>query len=113
MYLVPASLDLGLYTVVGDQHVEAKAQQLERDVSGEEFAGRRHQHHGQDSEHQDAVVLARVFEVSLNVIDTRNDGDGSEHEEESLEKQSVVVYENQAFRRGCRPRPTGTEARKS
>ena len=69
MYLIPASLDLGLFLPKETSTYRLKLSKLKGDVGGEQLPRGSHQHHPQDGEEQNAVVLAGMAQVLLHVVD--------------------------------------------
>ena len=94
--LGPGLVGFGVVAVERDEHVEAEAQQLQRNVRRQQLAGRYHQHHGEHGEQQDAVVLARVLQVPLHVLHAGQHDDDPERREEDLEDQRVPVEDQRA-----------------
>ena len=78
------------------EHVEREAEQLQRDVGGQQLAGRGHAVRADDAEQDQRVVLAGVQELLLHVAGGGDAGEAADQREEHAEEGGVVVDVDQA-----------------
>ena len=78
------------------EDVQAEAQQLQRQVGGQQLAGRGHHHHRQHGDDNDGVVLARVCQVLVHVVQRAHDDGNADAHREHLEEEGVAVDPIQA-----------------
>ena len=94
--LQAAFVGLGIPQRVGHHHVQAEAQQFQRNVSCQQLPGHGHQVHAQNGEEQETVKFAGMVQEFLDVVNrTENDEDANPAEED-LEEQGVRIHRQQA-----------------
>ena len=89
--LEAAFVGLGRVSGIGRKHVKTEAQQLQRDVGGEQLPGLGHHVHAQDREKNEPVEFALVFQVGLHEVHRAQDDKHPNAHEDHFEEQGKVV----------------------